>query len=201
MVITNNYNSIPNVNFGYATKMNSAVRPNFGMNENEFSKILQRSQASAIRRFKPKHFVASEAEKTYTPDMLELYRSGEFEGKNENQVGAFLYRTYTNRLIDGVRRDRVLKTVPLQQLKRFDYSALGDDYSEIDRFVDMDSLQGVLAHIDDEQQRDVLVLIGVGYGYLDIAAALEMKPMTVGVKLHRARKFLADKVKEIAPGN
>jgi RNA polymerase sigma factor (sigma-70 family) len=181
--------------------MNSAVRPNFGMNENEFSEILQRSQESAIRRFKPDHFVAGQAERTYTPDMLELYRNGEFEGKNEKQVGAFLYKTYTNRLIDGVRRAKVLKTVPLEQLKSFDYSALGDDYSEIDRFIDMNSLQGVLAYIDDEQQRNVLVLNGAGYGYPDIAAALEMNPMTVGTKLHRARKFLADKVKKIALGD
>lgn len=112
-------------------------------------------------------------------------------------AGTWLYRVALNTALDAVRR----RTVRRQAEPREVAALTGDDVPSPDEHIERDEgIERLYAAIDrlDEIDRALILLHLDERSYREIGEILGMSESNVGVRLHRAKKKLADWLEEAA---
>lgn len=145
--------------------------------------------------------------RTYAPDgegrndlyqdiLVQLWRALPSFG-GEASPGTWMYRVALNTALDTVRR----RTVRRRAASREQTALTGDEALAPDeRVVRDEKIERLYAAIDrlDEVDRALILLHLDERSYRDIADVLGMSENNVGVRLHRAKKKLAEWLEEAA---
>jgi RNA polymerase sigma-70 factor, ECF subfamily len=130
----------------------------------------------------------SEAEDVSQEAFLRMYRG--LEGfREEARFETWMYRIVTNCAITHLKRRRRFGVV----LSDEDLDAVVPDRAQ-DRAVDRDDLERALAELPEGQRLPVLLKDVYGLSVREIAEELGIEEGAVKVRLHRARKRLAESI-------
>ena len=154
--------------------------------EAEFEAIFRDHFARLVRVLRRVLRSDAEAEEVCAEAFLKLYRMGP-AGINEGTAGAWLYRVATRSAIDRLRRQK--RRGMDEELDACHYQASDDPQSDpLGRLIQEERIAAVrsaLAALKPEKVQ-VLLLRHNGLSYQEIAAAMRIKPASVGTMLARA---------------
>jgi RNA polymerase sigma-70 factor (ECF subfamily) len=154
--------------------------------EAEFETIFREHFARMVRMIRRVLRCDAEAEEVCAEAFLKLYRMGP-RGIAEGTVGAWLYRVATRIAIDRLRSHRRRGFEEPLDASRSDVAGglESDPLSRLVRDERIAEVRFALARLKVEKAQ-VLLLRHSGLSYQEIAAAMRIKPASVGTMLARA---------------
>jgi len=159
--------------------------------ESEFEAIFRKQFERLVRITRRVLHSDAEAEEVCSDAFLKLYRSGPGV-LSGGSVGAWLYRVATRAAIDRLRAAR--RRGIEEELDPETGGEAGEVADPLDRVMRNERIaevRSVLAQLKPEKAQ-LLLLRHSGLSYQEIAAAMQMKPTSVGTTLARAEdEFLA----------
>lgn len=109
------------------------------------------------------------------------------DGKEVQNIKAFLYRVANNLIIDESRKK---KSLSLDQLKEDGFDPGFDEAESIQNKIDADSVKEVITQLDEKYRQAVLMRYVDGFSPQEISRIIGETENVVSVRIHRGLKQL-----------